>query len=528
MTVLSISDRLAVSFPLRSTAGARGRGPPGRESMTTRDDARRGAANVRPDEVRLGAGRESVDRRGVDRRVVGGVDPDHRDEDRRSASSAGLTLPERLYAARERKGVDLYRAERDTKIRARYLASLERGEYGELQGDVYTKGFLRNYAVYLGLDPEEVIAQWRRERGNVAPPKTVISVPRPIAQPRPGLQFSPGIVVAALLTILIAGVGVWLAIQVMRFAKPPTLDVTSPREATVQLQDDETSYTLEGTSIPGAMISVELAGGTRQTSADSTGAWSMPVDVVRGKNEFKIDATDPETGKHAEQPVMIVITVPFRPSEAPLLTVDQPGDNTTVENGAIRVQGTAPNATQVSITTAYEGAVGGAAAPSPSSGRPGASGAPSTPPGRAALTLKVADDGTWSSGDTPLQLTTGRWAITVTASNAQGTTSSSQTRHVTVAYKGINLVVTIKGGSAWVKVWVDGQLDPTVGRAGKTLRDGAVLTFTGETTIEVRTGSSGATFFSLNGQALGALGRRGTPETWLFKASGAPTQTQRQ
>jgi hypothetical protein len=60
MTVLSISDRLAVSFPLRSTAGARGRGPPGRESMTTRDDARRGAANVRPDEVRLGAGRESA------------------------------------------------------------------------------------------------------------------------------------------------------------------------------------------------------------------------------------------------------------------------------------------------------------------------------------------------------------------------------------------------------------------------------------------------------------------------------------
>jgi len=33
------------------------------------------------------------------------------------------TLPERLVAARERKGVDLFRAERDTKIRARYLAA---------------------------------------------------------------------------------------------------------------------------------------------------------------------------------------------------------------------------------------------------------------------------------------------------------------------------------------------------------------------------------------------------------------------
>ena len=221
--------------------------------MTTRDDVRRGAATTRPDGLRLGSGRGDADR----------------DVAR---ASAGLSLPEKLYAARERKGVDLYRAERDTKIRARYLAALEQGEYGELQGDVYTKGFLRNYATYLGLDPEEVIAQWRRERGGAPVAKTVISVPKPIAQPRPGLQFSPGVVVAALLTIVIAAMGVWLGVQVMRFAKPPTLAVTSPREATLELTQDATSYTLAGTSIPGATISVELAGGTRQTSADSTGA----------------------------------------------------------------------------------------------------------------------------------------------------------------------------------------------------------------------------------------------------------------
>ena len=74
-------------------------------------------------------------------------------------------LGERLLAARERKGVDLYRAERDTKIRARYLGALERGEYRELPGSVYTKGFLRNYALYLGLDPDEILLQWRREKG---------------------------------------------------------------------------------------------------------------------------------------------------------------------------------------------------------------------------------------------------------------------------------------------------------------------------------------------------------------------------
>jgi cytoskeletal protein RodZ len=497
--------------------------------MTTRDDARRGAANARPgglgfDGIRADD-RHEADRRGANRRDD---EAERGDEgvgaaaDASSGRSMPAGLPARLYEARERKGVDLYRAERDTKIRARYLGALERGEYAELPGDVYTKGFLRNYAVYLGLDAEEVVGQWRRERGNVPVVKTVLQTPQPIAQPRPGLQFSPGIVVAGLLTILIVGVGVWLGAQVMRYNKPPTLAVTSPREATIQLDETATSYTLQGTSIPGATITIELAGGSHQTSADSTGEWSLTVDVRRGKNEFKIDATDPDTGKHTEQPIMIVISVPFRQIEAPTLTVDRPADGTTFENGAIPVQGTATNATEVSVTATYDGPVNG----SPAASTPPRS-APSGQPGPAPITVSVADDGTWSTGASPLELTTGRWSIVVTASNAAGQ-SASLTRHVAVAYKGVTLVVTIKGGAAWIKVWVDGQLDPSVGRAGRTYHDGQVLTFTGQTSIEVRTGSSGATFFTLNGQSLGALGKRGIPETWLFKPPAAPAQTQRQ
>src|SRR6187401_3848479 len=106
------------------------------------------------------------------------------DADRAYATEAGPSLPERLVAARERKGVDLYRAERDTKIRARYLAALERGDWRELPGSVYTKGFLRNYALYLGLDPDDVLLTWRRERGDPREPQAVITVPRPIATPR--------------------------------------------------------------------------------------------------------------------------------------------------------------------------------------------------------------------------------------------------------------------------------------------------------------------------------------------------------
>src|SRR5215210_9510397 len=128
--------------------------------MTTRDHARRATQ-------RLGVG------------------------DRGDLTDPGPGLPDRLSAARERKGVDLIRAERDTKIRVRYLSALERGDYRDLPGAVYTKGFLRNYAIYLSLDPEDVLRQWRRERGDQVGPEPVIVPPRPLEEPSRPLNFSP-------------------------------------------------------------------------------------------------------------------------------------------------------------------------------------------------------------------------------------------------------------------------------------------------------------------------------------------------
>jgi hypothetical protein len=59
------------------------------------------------------------------------------------------------------------------------------------------------------------------------------------------------------------------------------------------------------------------------------------------------------------------------------------------------------------------------------------------------------------------------------------------------------------------------------------LGSGKTLTFKGKESIEVRTGSSGVTKFTLNGTPLGALGKSGIPETWLFAPPDEPVMTQR-
>ena len=439
------------------------------------------------------------------------------------APPARPSLPDRLASARERKGVDLTRAERDTKIRARYLSALERGDYRDLPGSVYTKGFLRNYAIYLNLDPEDVLRQWRRERGDQHAPEATIVPPRPIAEPKRPLTFSPSIIVAALMTFGVVAFGIYLSVQLLRYAKPPVLTVTSPSPASISVAETLTSYRLAGTATPGSTVSVSVPGRDQpyRVTALADGSWNVVVELRRGQNRFDVTATSPETGKEAEEPRLIEITVPYAAIQPPTLTLSQPVDGTTYQNGAIAVEGMVTNAASVTVDAEFLGAVGSKPAATRAPPQPSLLPGQSPPP--AGTPVTPGEDGSFS---TPLELSQGIWAITITATSDQGTTASL-TRTVTVAFSGVNLVVAIHGSNAWMKVWIDGTLAPGTNQAGKTYHDGDTVVFTGKTSVEVRTGSSGSTYFTLNGVSLGALGKAGVPETWLFAPPAQPVKTTR-
>jgi cytoskeleton protein RodZ len=82
-------------------------------------------------------------------------------------------LGERLREARESQGISISQAAVETRILQRYLIALEDGDYQHLPGDVYARGFIRNYAEYLGLPAEELIELYRRERGMSEPIRVV-------------------------------------------------------------------------------------------------------------------------------------------------------------------------------------------------------------------------------------------------------------------------------------------------------------------------------------------------------------------
>src|SRR3989440_2753668 len=115
-------------------------------------------------------------------------------------------LGEQLRAQRERKGITLEQAAGDTRIREKFLKALEDGDYQSLPGAVYTKGFLRNYAEYLDLDPEELVTLYNTERGAVVEPPRSFEPMRPIM--RRNLILTPSVLVPA---FVLAGVAIFVA-----------------------------------------------------------------------------------------------------------------------------------------------------------------------------------------------------------------------------------------------------------------------------------------------------------------------------
>lgn len=128
-------------------------------------------------------------------------------------------LGDLLRSAREEKGVSLAQAEAATMIRRSYLQALEDDDHTVLPGAVYIKGFLRNYAIYLGLDPSHVLSLYHRE----FPEASQEVLAPPIIKPRGTSQLITGGTVASLLLVVVVSifsVYVYRQVQVFRASQP--------------------------------------------------------------------------------------------------------------------------------------------------------------------------------------------------------------------------------------------------------------------------------------------------------------------
>lgn len=112
-----------------------------------------------------------------------------------------------LRKARERRGISLDAASRDTKLHVDQLSALESEDFDALLGDVYVRGSLRSYAQYLGLSPDKVIDAYTRHADEPAappPPAKLGRVERAIAATR--IRDNQRLVVVLAGTVLVMAI----------------------------------------------------------------------------------------------------------------------------------------------------------------------------------------------------------------------------------------------------------------------------------------------------------------------------------
>jgi len=98
---------------------------------------------------------------------------------------------------------------------------------------------------------------------------------------------------------------------------------------------------------------------------------------------------------------------------------------------------------------------------------------------------------------------------------------------VDVSFRGVMVSVTGGASSTWIRVWIDGQLDPTIGVSGKTIAPGTRLIFTGEKRIEIRSGDPSVLLIALNGRTISGIGSGTGAETYAFLSTGQVQKSSR-
>ncbi len=421
------------------------------------------------------------------------------------AAPQAPSIGDRLRQARERRGVSIAEASATLKIRVPILEAFEREDHSQLPPRVYALGQLRTYAAYLGLDPATVAAGWQGppapEGPAPTPPQRATSTFERVAALRPSvIRSTRGLLAIGGLGLAVLAISGFMVLQLLRFILPPSIAITYPIEAVSNLEPGTLSYEIKGTADARASIVINTSAGAELTTqADESGLWSLIVPLGTGRTEVVANAVKPGTGGESSTSAERVFVVALPDKVAPEITVTEPSANLAIEDGDVPISlVTTPNS-EVGIT------------------------ATDTAGGLITSTLTSDATGAATGG---IALPAGRWTLSFSITTADGALGQA-TRTVDVSFTGVTVSVTGGATATWIRVWVDGQLDPTISVSGKTMAPGTRLIFTGAKRIEIRSGDPTALLFTLNGRTISGIGSGTGAETYAFLSNGKVEKSSR-
>jgi hypothetical protein len=380
--------------------------------------------------------------------------------------------------------------------------------------------------------------------------RPAVSGPEPMRVPARRFLLQPIHIVLLLMCVVVLAVTGFFAIQVTRILDYPTVSVTSPSKAVTTLSPGAVQYVLTGTATPGSIVRISWDEREPNTVVtDAAGRWQFETPLHSGLNQFDISARNEETNHNSDN-VMVILEVPV-PTASPtpkLLVIDSPTAGQSIKGGNVTITGTAVGLASVQIVAVLVGpppAPGATARPSPTPGaptevptmmplptatatppegvtpspRPAPTPSPSASGGVEPVTAIPTVDGKFSAS---LNLTPGTWKLTAVGFDSEGSTVAPVEVTIAVPAPSLKVVIEVKGGLAWLKIWKDGVVLPGY---SKDFPGGTVITILADDSVWIRTGSAVKTYVTVNGVSYGPLGgaRSGS---WRITAFGPPVPSQ--
>lgn len=191
------------------------------------------------------------------------------------------TVGEILKTARERKKLTLVQVENALKIRVKFLAAIESNDFDKLPPGTFSKGFIKNYAAYLGLPVDDILAFYRRQVQE--------KVPNVVSERKNGPQnkfaFTPQMVTPISVGLLLFLFFAYLIFAYFRYAGSPSLDINSPGNNLVVKSDQ---VEIIGKADPDATLTIN----NEAVDLSQNGSFDVKITLQPGLNTLTITATN--------------------------------------------------------------------------------------------------------------------------------------------------------------------------------------------------------------------------------------------
>jgi len=190
---------------------------------------------------------------------------DKPDDETPDAKAEGPLGGERLAEARRAKQISVLEIAKELHVEEAKIRALENNDFDVLGAPVFAKGHLKKYSQLVGIDHDDVLADYYRLTRSQEMPPVIVQ------RKKPGREVSPGPLIAAIVVLVVVALAYWLLVE-RPFATPPVPAAATPTAVpgTAEPAEAESATDAASTAAADGVAGNDVAAGEEPAAEPTT------------------------------------------------------------------------------------------------------------------------------------------------------------------------------------------------------------------------------------------------------------------